>query len=535
MNRTASIFAVGVAAGTLALTPTAAAAQSMGAAQSFAVVGGQSVTAAAGATTTLINGDVGVAPGTSLTGFPANATTVPPFATHVNDGAAQDAQAATLALYNSLAALGPGTAIGNELSNQILGPGTYSIGAANIAATGNLTLSGAGVYIFKVASSLVANVNSTVTLIGVDPCQVYWQVTSAATLNGVNFAGNVVAASAVTVGSNATLAGRALTTASGSVTLAGGNRVGGCSTAPATPPPAPAAADLILLKTHTGNFTVGTNGTYTIAVSNIGGTATAGAYTVVDTLPTGLTFVSATGAGWTCSAAGQVVTCANSTVIAAASSGAGISLVVMPTAAAVPTVTNPAAISGGGDSVVTNNTTADVTIVSPLVPPPPPATTDLVVTKSHAATFVAGANGTYVIGVTNIGGLASAGAVTVVDTLPAGLTFISGTGTGWSCSAAGATVTCTNTTPIPASSSASSITLVVGVEPTTAASVTNVAAITGGGDTVLTNNSVSDVTLVAPPPVPTLTEWALIALMGLLALAGVSSIARRRRPARASR
>lgn len=346
-------------------------AQTVGAAESFAVLGGTSVTAACGATQSLITGDVGVSPGTSITGFPACAATVPPFSTHVNDGAAINAQAATLALYNQLAALGAGTAIGNELGGQILGPGTYSIGAANIAATTNLTLSGAGTYIFKVASSLTANVNSTVTLLGVDPCRVFWQVTSAATLNGVNFVGTVVAQAGVSLGSNATLAGRALTTAAGAVTLAGSNTIGGCSAAPVVPPPAPATTDLIIAKTHAGNFVVGTNGTYTIAISNIGGSASAGAYTVTDTLPAGLTFVSGTGTGWTCSNAGQVVTCTNSTVIAAGAAGAGITLVVSPGAGTAPTVTNTAVVAGGGDTVLTNNTTADVTIVSPLVPPVP--------------------------------------------------------------------------------------------------------------------------------------------------------------------
>jgi type VI secretion system secreted protein VgrG len=84
-------------------------------------------------------------------------------------------------------------------------------------------------YVFKVASSLTTNVNSTVTLVGVDPCNVFWQVTSGATLNGVNFVGNVVAQAGVTVGSNATLTGRALTTSLGSVTMAGSNTIGGCS------------------------------------------------------------------------------------------------------------------------------------------------------------------------------------------------------------------------------------------------------------------------------------------------------------------
>jgi uncharacterized repeat protein (TIGR01451 family) len=346
-------------------------AQTAGAAQSFAILGGTSVTAAAGATQSLINGDVGVSPGTSITGFPANATAVPPYAVHANTAPAIAAQSAATSLYNSLAAMGAGTPIGTELGGEVYGPGTYSIGAANIAAGTNLTLSGAGVYVFKVASSLTANVTSTVTLFGVDPCQVFWQVTSAATLNGVNFAGNVVAQAGITLGSNAVLSGRALTTSNGAVTLAGGNTVGGCAGAPAVTPAAPAGTDLIIAKSHSGNFTVGTNGVYTIAISNIGLTGSAGTYTVTDTLPTGLTFVSATGTGWTCSNVGQVVTCTNSTAIAASSSGNSISLTVLPAASAVPTVTNNATVSGGGDTVLTNNTTADVTVVQPIVPPVP--------------------------------------------------------------------------------------------------------------------------------------------------------------------
>ena len=370
MNRTYSAL-IALSTITAIALSSPASAQTVGAADSFAVLGGTSVTAAAGGTQTLINGDVGVSPGTSITGFPANATTVPPFGVHSNDAAAIAAQSATQTLYNELVALGAGTAIGNELGGQVYGPGTYTIGAANIAATANLTLSGAGTYIFKVGSSLTANVGSTVTLVGVDPCDVWWQVTSAATLNGVNFVGTVVAQAAVDLGSNATLVGRALTTAAGAVTLAGGNTINGCATAPVVPPVPAAGTDLIITKTHTGNFTEGTNGTYTLTVSNIGDTASAGAITVTDTLPTGLTFVSAAGTGWACSNVGQVVTCTNTAVIAPSASGAAIALVVSPGSAAVPTVTNRADVSGGGDAVLTNNSTADVTIVTPLVPPVP--------------------------------------------------------------------------------------------------------------------------------------------------------------------
>ncbi|MEN3337659.1 MAG: hypothetical protein V7647_1335 [Acidobacteriota bacterium] len=246
MNRRSFSFIAGVVCAGLVGAPSYVAAQTVGTAASFGIVGGTAVTAAAGATQSVVNGDVGVSPGTSITGFPAFAATTPPFATHSNDAAAISAQAATLSLYNTLVALGAGTPLGAELSNQVLGPGTYTIGAANLSSpggplSGTLTLNGAGLYVFKVGSSLTANVNSTVLLNGVDPCQVFWQVTSAATLNGVNFAGNVVAQAGVTLGSNATLAGRALTTSLGAVTLAGSNTISACSSsfAPAAPGPVP--------------------------------------------------------------------------------------------------------------------------------------------------------------------------------------------------------------------------------------------------------------------------------------------------------
>lgn len=355
-----------------------ASAQTVGAASSFAIVGGTTVTA--GGAISTVNGDVGVSPGTSVTGFPSPATTVPPYSVHSNDGAAINAQAATLALYNSLAALGPATPIPPQLNTQNLGPGTYSIGAADLAGGGTLTLTGAGNYVFQVASSLVANVGSQVVLLGgASACNVFWQVTSAATLNGVNFAGNVVAQANVTLGVGDQLTGRALATSLGSVTLSGGNSAGGCSTAalPPTPPtptptpPAPTprpnacattAPDLFITKTHVDPFVVGSNGTYRIALGNNGVTSI-GPITVTDTLPATVAFVSASGTGWTCVVSGQIVSCTTSSTLPGL-----ITLTVTPGANAAPSVTNNAAVSGGSDCDLTNNTSSDSAAVATAVP-----------------------------------------------------------------------------------------------------------------------------------------------------------------------
>jgi hypothetical protein len=115
-----------------------------------------------------------------------------------------------------------------------------------LASTGTLTLTGSGsdIFIFRAASSLVANTLSNVVLVGVDPCNVFWQVTTLATLNGDTFAGTVVAQTGVHLGAGTTtvpvsLTGRALAAAGGDVTLAGFDTVGGCSAAgtPAGPTP----------------------------------------------------------------------------------------------------------------------------------------------------------------------------------------------------------------------------------------------------------------------------------------------------------
>ena len=212
----------------LLLGPSPALAQTPGSAESFAVLGGTAVTVAGGGAT--ITGDVGVSPGTSITG---PVTVVSPFNVHNNDGSAIAAQSSVTALYTSLAGTGGATALGAELGGLSLTPGTYSFtSTANIAANQTLTLTGGGTFIFLVGSAITANVGSSVVLAnGASACNVFWQVTSAATLNGNSFAGTVVAQAGVTLGVGAALSGRALTTALGAVTLSGGNTIGGCSAA----------------------------------------------------------------------------------------------------------------------------------------------------------------------------------------------------------------------------------------------------------------------------------------------------------------
>ena len=101
---------------------------------------------------------------------------------------------------------------------------------------------------------------------------------------------------------------------------------------------------------------------------------------------------------------------------------------------------------------------------------------DLVLDKSHVGDFTAGQNASYSLVVHN-NGVALAGPTTVTDTLPAGLTYVSGTGTGWSCGAVGQDVTCTTNATIAQNADLPTITLTVAVSPTAPTSIDNVAAI----------------------------------------------------------
>jgi uncharacterized repeat protein (TIGR01451 family) len=127
------------------------------------------------------------------------------------------------------------------------------------------------------------------------------------------------------------------------------------------------APDLRVTSTHAGSFTVGTPGVYTLTADNTLGTAaTSGTITVTDTLPAGLTYSTATGTGWSCSAAGQVVTCTSNAAIAAgATNPNAITLTVAVGSSAVGTVTNSVSVSGGGEPAANNgnNSAFDSTLV----------------------------------------------------------------------------------------------------------------------------------------------------------------------------
>jgi uncharacterized repeat protein (TIGR01451 family) len=180
--------------------------------------------------------------------------------------------------------------------------------------------------------------------------------------------------------------------------------------------------DLRVSKSHAGNFTVGTNGVYSITVDNALGTApTSGVITVTDTLPAGLTFVSAPGVGWACVSLAPTVTCTSAAVIAAGATSANpITLTVAVGSTAVPSVTNSVTVSGGNEPAANsgNNSAFDATLVTAAPVntfAPDNAQTGLPgTTVFYPHTFTAGSAGSVAFGTTNIATPAVAGWTQVI-------------------------------------------------------------------------------------------------------------------------
>ena len=137
--------------------------------------------------------------------------------------------------------------------------------------------------------------------------------------------------------------------------------------------PVPSNIDLAIDKDDAGaTFTVGQTGTYTLVVTNVGTTATNGPITVTDTLPTGLTFNAASGTDWSCSNAGQVITCTYTAgSLAPGQVAPTITVTVNVGAAAVPQVINPARVSTPNDVNPDNDTDEEPTPVTQVFANPP--------------------------------------------------------------------------------------------------------------------------------------------------------------------
>jgi hypothetical protein len=187
-------------------------------ATSFAVLGASTVTSTG---LTVLSGNLGVSPGTSITGFGPGV--VRHGAIYAGGPVAAQAQADLATGYNYTVALKNPTALPADIGGMTIGPGLYNA-PTSLGITGKLTLDGKNnsksVFIFQIPSTLTTGVRSRVELIHeANACNVFWQVGSSATLNTAShFRGTLMAAVSISVGSAVDVRGRMLAE-SGAVTL----------------------------------------------------------------------------------------------------------------------------------------------------------------------------------------------------------------------------------------------------------------------------------------------------------------------------
>jgi uncharacterized repeat protein (TIGR01451 family) len=251
--------------------------------------------------------------------------------------------------------------------------------------------------------------------------------------------------------------------------------------------------DLTISKSHLGNFTVGANGSYILNVRNVGQAPTAHPITVIDTLPGQLSFVEASGVGWNVVAqSGQTVVLQHAQTLAPGNSLPLLTLTVNANTAG--SVINTATVTVTGDSNAANNVAADPTVINPA---PGGGAPDLAISKSHSGDFTAGNLHSYTIQVQNVGAGVTTGAITVVDTLPDGMTYVSHSGAGWQLlSNAGQMVTLQSTGVLAPGAALPPLVLTVFIDEAATGAVVNAVTVATAGDANPANNTATDPTVV---------------------------------------
>jgi hypothetical protein len=191
----------------------------LGTADSFAVLAGSTITNTGDS---VISGDLGLFPGTAVTGFPPGTVNG---AVHLTDAVAQQAKSDLTTAYQDAAGRPFSATSPPDIGGRTLIAGVYRTGSVpSLGLTGNLTLDAQSdpraVFIFQIESTLVTATDSSVSLInGAQACNVYWQVGSSATLGTrTTFMGNILALTSISLNDAVTVNGRLLAR-NGAVTL----------------------------------------------------------------------------------------------------------------------------------------------------------------------------------------------------------------------------------------------------------------------------------------------------------------------------
>jgi hypothetical protein len=206
----AGLFVSGLLSGLLFASSAFAATATvgLGSAASFSVLGGTTITNT-GPTT--LFGDLGLSPGSSVTGAPHVLGQ-----THVDDEVAIEAKNALTTAYNDAASRPSSGSAGTDLAGQTFLAGVHTASSSLLLSSGTVTLNAQGnpyaVFIFQIGSTLTTGAGTKVLLTnGAQACNVFWQVGSSATLGDAShLVGTVMASESITAGTEATIEGRLL-------------------------------------------------------------------------------------------------------------------------------------------------------------------------------------------------------------------------------------------------------------------------------------------------------------------------------------
>ena len=181
-------------------------------ADNFVILAGTAVTNSG---ITIATGDLGLSPGTSVSGFPPGILNGE---LHVNDAEANQAKLDLNAAFNDAAArvAGDMVTLSGNIGGLTLTPGLYKSTSSLSISAGNVTLDGLGdanaVFIIQVAASLTTAVDRKVILTGgAQASNIFWVVSNSTSVGaGGEFKGTILALESITFGTGAKLEGRAL-------------------------------------------------------------------------------------------------------------------------------------------------------------------------------------------------------------------------------------------------------------------------------------------------------------------------------------
>jgi uncharacterized repeat protein (TIGR01451 family) len=401
----------------------AAAAPPLGTEQSFAVLGGQTVTNTG---SSIITGNLGVSPGSAVTGFPPGI--VAGGTIHAADAVALQAQNDTTTAYNSLAS----QACTSDLTDQDLGgktlvPGVYCF-SSSAQLTGALTLNAGGdshaVWVFKTVSTLTTASDSSVRLTnGGQPCNVFWQVGSSAVLGTTtSFVGSILALTSIALDTGANVSGRVLAR-NGAVTLDSNTvSAAACGLPPVTPIPPTLSKAFSPATIDAGGVSV-----LTITLSNANGTAASLTTPLIDTLPSGVVIAATPNAGTTCGgtptadAGGSTVTLTGGSIPANGSCAVTAHVTAPAAGSYINSLAAGALQTSNGNNAAA--AVATLAVNTPVVVPPAVVAPTLGKSFSPASINVGGVS-TLTITLSNANSTPARLTAQFIDTLPSGLLVI---------------------------------------------------------------------------------------------------------------